>query len=272
MLSNISIGSDPEFGVVDSVTNEAKSVIGYLGGSKEEPLSLGNGCARQEDNVGAELTIPPCKNKEDFYKYITEGRAAIDKILSENWLKTTAVSSLRYNKEELDHPKAMEFGCDPAYDVYERAEAFRPSPEEVGNLRSFGCHIHIGWDGDKSVATLESIVKVCDLLLGVPSIILDTDADRRSIYGKAGEFRICNYGLEYRTLGGAMLAKELTIKWMFDQAMNVVDFFNKKEKFNELFNAERDIVECINTGDAELARKIVAQFELDPVWKTLITA
>lgn len=269
LLRNITIGSDPEFGVIDLVSGEPRSVIGMLGGTKKEPLALGNGCFRQEDNVGAELTIPPCRTKEEFYKYITEGRDGIDRILSEHWLATKAVSSLRYSLEELLDPKAMEFGCEPAFDVYNQCEANRPTPEEVGNLRSFGAHIHIGWEGPKDFEILETLVKICDLFLGVPSVLIDRDQDRRTIYGGPGEFRICDYGIEYRTLGGYMLSSKVYIEWMFEQTMKAVDFFNKQEHFEKLFSAGYDIKECISSGDLEIAHNLLNNFEVDPVLKIL---
>ena len=54
-------------------------------------------------------------------------------------------------------------------------------------------HIHIGYDNNNIDASLR-LVKYLDLYLGVPSVLKDKDKRRRSLYGKAGCFRLTSYG------------------------------------------------------------------------------
>ena len=54
----IFFGCDPEFFLKDK-TGKFISAIGLVGGSKEEPKAIGNGCFVQEDNVAVEFNIPP---------------------------------------------------------------------------------------------------------------------------------------------------------------------------------------------------------------------
>ena len=44
------------------------------------------------------------------------------------------------------------------------------------------------------VDTSLALVKYMDVFLGVPSVIKDKDTKRRSLYGKAGCFRLTDYG------------------------------------------------------------------------------
>ena len=38
------------------------------------------------------------------------------------------------------------------------------------------------------------MVKLLDIFLGIPSVIIDPDKKRRKLYGKAGAFRLTKYG------------------------------------------------------------------------------
>ena len=87
------------------------------------------------------------------------------------------------------------------------------------NLRSCGGHLHIGFDRAKNdMMARPHLVRILDLVAGVPSIIIDKDKDRRKLYGKAGAHRPKMIeagdpydGVEYRTLSnfGSLLRTPL---------------------------------------------------------------
>ena len=82
--------------------------------------------------------------------------------------------------------------CDPDFCIY-TGTVNEPGKLGKTTLRSSGFHIHIGYEQcniDTSLAMLQYI----DAFVGIPSIIYDTDAERRKLYGKAGCFRLCEYG------------------------------------------------------------------------------
>jgi len=85
-ITKWTIGSDPEFAAVDA-TGTTRSVIGLIPGTKYEVHDLGDGYGCQQDNVMAELTIPPSDNKTDFVNHILEGKQKINNILAEYGLK-----------------------------------------------------------------------------------------------------------------------------------------------------------------------------------------
>ena len=55
-------------------------------------------------------------------------------------------------------------------------------------------HIHVGCTGGMSVDEVISFVKYFDQYVVLPSILVDTDTRRRSLYGTAGCFRMTSYG------------------------------------------------------------------------------
>jgi len=274
MNSNqFTIGTDIEKFVVDAEGNSV-SVEGKLGGSKKEPLDIGNGCNRQEDCVLAEFGTPPVMYGEadkfiDYLKYCSKIGS---EILNKQGLYLLAGSSRTFNKKELFTEQAMTFGCDPSYNVYTRSLSVIPSPEEVGNLRSAGFHIHIGFPKNtystefEYIQATEKIIKLMDLYLGVPSIIMDMDTERRKIYGKPGDFRYRFVGddifvLEYRSLGGGLLGSEESIRYVFNQTCKVIDTFINGEEVPQ--KLESDIQNCIMANDLTQAKDIIQKMNLE---------
>jgi len=194
------IGSDFEVPIYDHRRGIYVSAIGLIGGTKKRPLSIGNGCFRQEDNVSAEFNIPPVNNVKDFKKFISycleQGEAIIQKINTDYRFDIT--SSARYPMGELGDMKAWEFGCEPAICAYDKSIVISSETEDT--LRTFGFHIHINADQNPY-----ELVKKLDYFLGLPSLTMDPDDERRRLYGKAGECRVKEYGVEYRVLGSYML-------------------------------------------------------------------
>ena len=66
-MSLVRIGSDPETFLMDKAGKYISSV-GLIGGSKDHPMSIGEGCFVQEDNVTVEFNTPPTANKQEFVK------------------------------------------------------------------------------------------------------------------------------------------------------------------------------------------------------------
>jgi hypothetical protein len=107
----------------------------------------------------------------------------------------------------------------------------------------------------------EAIVKACDLLLGVPSVLIEPKNNRRELYGKAGECRFKPYGVEYRVLSGYFAKDDKLIKWVFNQAMSVIDFINK-QGVEVLDNQQQTIIDCINNYDDVAALNLINQFNI----------
>ena len=101
-------------------------------------------------------------------------------------------ASQMVDEDQLNSPQAQEFGCSVDYNAYTKMA--NPKPEGTKtNLRSCGFHLHLGYE-NPNIDTSLMLVKYLDMYLGVPSVLRDTDSRRRSLYGKAGCFRLCRYG------------------------------------------------------------------------------
>lgn len=106
--------------------------------------------------------------------------------------------------------------CEPAYNAYTSDEVYRPSPKEIGGLRTASYHIHYGWEEEINVEVLKYFIFLNDVFLGFPAIYLDqSDILRKQVYGQLGEHRIKktnteyhnikqNNRVEYRSLGAGM--------------------------------------------------------------------
>ena len=262
-IENVTIGSDPEVFIYQRGREEFISSIGLIPGTKGNAVPMGNlgrGFGLQIDNVLAEYNIPPVTSKEQFIKNIEKGRDYIDSFLKENYGKEYGIvcaASAYFQNSELKSKEALEFGC--SSDINAWTEETNPKPEgDKTNLRTTGCHIHIGYDNPKTYISIE-LVKALDLFLGVPSVILDKDTERRQLYGKAGSFRLTPYGVEYRVLSGYFIDNAALIGWMYDQTMEAIKFVNEEKTVDNFNNA---IVSCINNSNYKLAQEICAKNNL----------
>lgn len=266
MINKFLVGTDPEFIIVDSTTLEPKSGVGIVGGSKAHPEDIGNGCGVQEDNVTAELTVPPASSAEEFVGFIMYGKNAINERLKPYNLKLLSASSARYSAKELDSDTARKFGCEPSYCIYTRRVSPRPTPEQIGNLRSAGFHIHVGADRLLTADEIEKLIFFMDIYLGLPSVIIDMDTDRKSIYGNAGDFRFKHITkdnpftiVEYRTLGAALHGSEEHIRYFYNQTCLAVEAFNKEGRsFDEIINTE--VRNAIDKNDQQLASRLLESY------------
>ena len=250
------IGCDPELFLKN---NEQKliSVVGLIGGTKENPLPIGEGCAIQEDNVAAEFCIPPCSTAREFITSIQYALSDIQTRAGKLGLSlATLTASASFDRDQLRTNAARQFGCDPDYNVYTQKANPRPKATDK-TLRSAGGHVHVGTDKDPF-----SMGKTLDLLLGVPSVLLDKDEKRRLLYGKAGAIRFKPYGLEYRTLSNFWIWNEKTIEWVYHQVKDAVEFCDEfnKEASEETFT---NIVHCINNNDKEMAKELVHTWSIN---------
>ena len=261
----ILIGTDPEVFLQNS-DGFIKSAIPFIPGSKAKPYFISDeGHAIQTDNILAEFCVPPVKLSESdkMYKNIQHCLNYIDNYVSGKNLKHKISPAEIVSFEELCDPLAKEFGCDPDFNAWTLEMNERPSSDNE-QLRTCGGHIHIGYDNssfDQNVA----IIKTLDLFLGVPSILLDTDTLRRELYGKAGAFRVKEYGVEYRVLSNFWIQSQEMINLIFYNILQAIDFINNSESIIKLFTDKQalDIQTCINTCDKKLANKLIKTFNIN---------
>ena len=129
-------------------------------------------------------------------------------------------------------------------------------------------HISIGWDNPTQEQQLD-MVKAMDATVGLESVLLDFDTERKKLYGKAGCFRFREYGIEYRSLSNFWIKSDESLKWSWDTTMKAIELVNsgKIEEVKELGNY---IVEAINTNNKELAQELLNKIEVITNTKTKV--
>ena len=104
-------------------------------------------------------------------------------------------------------PDARQLGCQPSLNVYGRTPIQKNG--ETYQLRSAAGHVHIGCEWVRNGHIKPGrLVHILDVLVGNTCVLLDRDplaAERRKVYGLAGEYRLPIHGLEYRTLSNFWL-------------------------------------------------------------------
>lgn len=258
-MNKFLIGADPELFLADGA-GALVSVIEKIGGTKTDPLALpiGEGFAVQEDNVAVEFNIPPADSEDTFQENISKAMSFLsDFFHRQHGLHFTPISAASFPKEQLNHPKAFEFGCDPDYCAWTRKENPRPKVDDPC-LRSAGGHVHIGFKGTKQDKI--NLIKCLDLYSGVASVLMDSGELRKQLYGKAGAMRFKNYGVEYRTLSNFWVFKPELVKWVWRQTNRAMDALPNIEQIN----ADSDfIIGAINNNDVSLANHLVDKYELE---------
>jgi len=269
------VGSDIEC----FLTKEGKFVssIGRIGGSKADPLATGRrGCFLQEDNVAAEFNVNPTRDPSEMWDDIVFN---MDLLRDMTATEPLMVPSANFPEEELDHPKAREFGCDPDYNAWLDGYV-NEAPDSSSNatLRSCGGHIHIGrTDIAENPDQAIELIKLLDFYLGVGSILLDNDTKRRKLYGKAGSYRMKDYGVEYRTLSNFWASRKVLVEWVFANIEKAMTDFDNKITLKSIFEkdgkgfTETYVRNVIDNGDFEGAKQLDKMFNLVTV-KTLETA
>lgn len=264
-----SLGCDPEVAVKD-INGNNKSIIGLLGGTKKNPRKTKHGYI-QEDNVLAEFNTLPAFSKEEFVQNVTNVLGDLEEILKPLDLSVSIETTPVFSKEDLMHQNARIAGCDPDFDAWTMTLNQKPSFNKI-DFRSCGGHLHIAWDKANDTQTERAkLIRTLDLVAGVPSVIMDSNTLRRSLYGKAGchrpkmiQMRDSYDGVEYRSLSNFWLKSTKTIEWAWD----VVDYAikNYKELSSEIMGIQDKIVNCINSSDIEEAQKLIDEFDLEVVY------
>lgn len=261
-----SVGTDTEFFLVNKL-GKLVSATKYIKGTKHAPTMLPSGGNIQQDNVSMEFATPPVVGDGNFEdairKTLLEAVSSLPKGIS-----VFSTASAIFPKSELRDPATRQFGCDPDYDAWQLVVNTVPPGATEKPFRSCGGHLHLGYqDGSGNDFLLDpygkvAVVKVLDIVLGIPFTVIDcseASVNRRSLYGKAGCHRPTDYGVEYRTLSNQWVSSPLTVRLvhsMADDALSIV----RSGKHEELFAAvggEEVVKRVVNGGDVTTATALL---------------
>lgn len=245
----VRVGSDPET-FLQSKTGEFISSVGLIGGSKDEPMPIGEGCSVQEDNVTVEFNTPPTNDVKEFVRVINYNLSWITKRAADLGLTVTHTPSAKFSKSQLASDAAQTFGCDPDFNAWNYGTP-NPRPRSKDkSLRSAGGHIHI----EAPELDKLDLIKAMDLFVGAQMVTFDKDTQRRSLYGKAGAYRPKSYGVEYRTASNAWLQSDELKEWAFNQTQKAVQFVRDGHTIPDEVGSM--IQDCINNSDESLLARI----------------
>ena len=223
MFKNITIGSDPEFFIYKD--DKPVSSIGIIKGEKHTPDEVEPGYGVLKDNVLIEGNIPPADNKEDFIKNFKNLKRIMSDILAVKGYKLVCGDSAEFSADQLNNPKAKEFGCAPYINAWTMG---MKSPVDLGRMpfRVAGSHIHWGYEYSGKLAqeyVALYLTRAFDYFVVYPSRLIYDDPIRSQFYGDYGNFRITTYGVECRSLGG-YFGDDKYLSWIYDQGIKIFDF------------------------------------------------
>lgn len=264
MSTLLAIGSDPEVFVGEETT--IISAIGLIGGTKKDPLPVDGG-AVQEDNVLAEFNIEPATSPDEFTSNHRKVLAQLKERIGPR-RDLIIKPSHRFTKEVLQNagPKAMEFGCDPDFNAW--TTEYNDAPNAYTTLRTAGGHVHVSFDVEDEFEDPFKAAIMMDYFLGIPSVLLDRDTERRSMYGKAGACRpklMSNgdpyNGVEYRSLSNFWLATDDLMKWVFNNVKHAVEALPNFREFLNVVDGH-EVQDIINNSKVEHARTVINRFNI----------
>lgn len=247
------LGSDPEV-FLQNTESKPISAIGYINADKWHPMQIPDmpdGYTLQEDNVSLEYGVPPSASADEFVHHIQAVMAKSLEYLP--GLSFSKLSCIIFPEDQMNHPLAHIFGCEPDFNAWTKKENKKPQPPHP-LMRSAGGHIHVETQKDPL-----QVVKAMDLYLGVPSVLMDNGEQRKKMYGAAGAHRVKSYGVEYRTLSNFWIFEEKLIRWAWDNTARSVN------NSLDLDSISKDILRAINKNDKRVALELVKAFDLEVV-------
>lgn len=171
--------------------------------------------------------------------------------------------------------KSKVFGCAPSKNVNfsEKEAVIKVDPKKYLK-RTAGGHIHLGWHAGywggghdtpkmkKVLSNPDVIVPVLDLIVANTCVLVDRNpgnAERRKNYGRVGEFRLKEYGMEYRTLSNFWLRSYQLMSLVTGLCRIACHMVEQSTKENDyakaLFDAvsREDVIKAVQENDFDLA-------------------
>lgn len=261
LIDNIQIGSDFELFLYNNTKKEYINAKPFIKGTKKRPFNFDKSnkfwrtCL---DNVLAEGNIPPCTSKKQFVDSIIKVMSYINETTPHD-VNLHAVPAIYMPPHQLNTRESVEIGCEVDYNAYTLEPNDVPALSDT--LRSAALHVHISYT-DMNLITSTELIKAMDMFLGLPSLVIEPENERRRLYGNIGSYRINPLTLEYRVLSNFFLKDQKLIGWVYNNTLAAIDFINKKtevgyalaDKVQNLFtlNNKQDIITFMNENNIKL--------------------
>lgn len=254
------MGADVEVFVQEKSTGRIVSAEGFIQGTKEKPFQfdpISPHFATSLDNVLAEFGIAPAITREDFYRNLQKGLAYINSILPKEYC-TAILPAANLDMQFLQTDQAKIFGCEPDYNAYTGEINQKPHSDDP-TLRSCGGHLHTSWDNPTN-SVRQQLIKMYDLHIAIPLVLMEPDNKRKELYGKAGAYRPKKYGVEYRTPSNYYLTNKKLTDWFYNSAQNAIAWINEGKTLEPYM--EEIIQNAINFTNKDMAASLVQEYKL----------
>jgi hypothetical protein len=272
--SFVSIGCDFEMFIVDK-NGKTLSAIPFNRGTKEFPEEIGReGCCIQRDGVLQECNVPQVGLDEaaTFWDNVEFVKDHVTRMIKGQGKLVCCPTSI-LTEDQLIEEEARTFGCSPDFNAWDDGNLNEKERDSETKLRSCGGHIHISSPDNMTINDAINIMKVFDIFLTVPYVLIDEDKLRRKLYGNAGAFRFRYYGdtpgFEARTLSNIWLKDKEGVEYVFHQLNKMFDFYNETDISKEVDPWKEKIVKCINESDEDLATEICEHFSVTVPLETI---
>ena len=257
----LTVGADPEV----FATSKGKLISAHkmVRGTKDMPHPVSCG-AIQVDGMALEFNIDAAEDQAAFVTNIKTVMNELGKHLPKDVaisIVPTADFGAAYINSQPE--EAKELGCSADLNAYTGGE--NPKPNAEVPFRTAAGHLHIGWTSHQNtedpmhMETCCDLIKILDLYLGVPSVIMDPDKKRRSLYGAAGAFRSKSYGAEYRVLSNFWLKNDSYMKWAYKQVTKAVTDYLGGFRIDDA----SIIIEAINNSNVKAAKSLIKFHKLE---------
>lgn len=241
------IGADPEFFLKKD--QKYVSAYGKIPGTKRKPYKVEFG-AVQVDGTAAEINIKPASSPEEFVYHMSMVKSQLQAMIPD--CEIVSDPTAKYDVEYLSSQpeESLELGCDPDYNAYTMLP--NPRPMQHPTMRSAGGHFHLGYTkdqypfDDKHFFDCAQMARQMDFFVGLPSVILDEDKERKQLYGMAGAFRPKKYGMEYRTASNFWTRDPELMMLMYENINVGYNLFAERRLYDEYGERARD---AINNND-----------------------
>lgn len=256
--TNVTLGCDPELFI-----RNGKNIIGsekVVGKGLEAYPNIMYGKV-VPDGVQVELNPESCTCREALNYCISGCLRAITQKLT-NGMSLDFSQTVELTREEFSSlpESAMSFGCKPSFNVNSDEPFLMMLNPSKYLVRSAGGHIHIGAESlttKRILKDVKRIVPVLDTILGNTCVLIDRNEgnkERRKYYGRAGEYRLPSYGIEYRTLSNFWLISPTISTFVMGLARHAVDICkNNLDKELMKLVDYKDVETAINNNDFGLA-------------------
>lgn len=266
-MKDFKIGTDPEFFLKKD--GNFVSAIPLIGdeenGTKYNPIKMPCGATIQRDNVAVEIATVPVASADEFVHSIHTAMAGMRAMIPSEY-EIAIVPSALFPESELEHPEAMEFGCDPDFNAWTYKQN-KIATCFSSNLRTCGAHVHVSHPFLESMDNKIRMIRMMDVYLGLYFTIHDNSEEairRRNLYGKAGAYRPTLYpngdhGVEYRTLSNYWIKNDNNIHLIYGLTSFALHdvIVNYDQELIRILGGPEKIQTVINNGLVNEAKQMM---------------